>query len=1117
MLEKTAAGLEPCCLQRVLPGAASSLRSRRQLHTAFWQHGAADLELTSTWQALMHGIVASNVDPDPASPAPDHRHPALRASSFLLDFLYPSAAQPSLHRLPSLRGERLGVGKPIASFAKVSSRLYSAPAPPPVQVDQADQDGPEVAGASQTSPTTTSTDVSPDHPVHLKKFKALLAANDPVDADNLWHHYIAMDAQARRLYTSQTIVFLSKTGRLTDDWKISELFQQLNPTQWDGPTFLAGLEAEMSLQNLQMALGIFARGLESPELDQSWLVEAFDLLLAAALKMPARDLLRDLWQYRDRMAEHWDFADITNQLSRVSAVPRLSNIVMSLTKTYLANDSKLQGAEVLVKVLVRRALLSCKDRQVLTLLRISNDHLAYEEFLRNSSKSKRGRVLITEVYKVYRGLPDSHPSEAVLHATFQAYKSMISRTTKLAGAEMIWRDWHDFHDRPSRRAYQRHMALWAAHGNTDKVYAMWADYMRIYADAKVLQDDDTFTPLLQVHAVRQELPQVQQTFEDISAKFGVRPNIYCWNILLNSYAKAGDYDGAIATFEKMAELLEPDRYSYGTLMQMSASRGDLAFTVELYRRARRQRVPANDQAILNTLVEVYLHNDHFEEAEHVCARAAHRGVREPRMWNTLVHAYALRRDLASINRVLTRMTELNIPYNEFTYQELLMGLALCQQSHHALNLLAMAIKEKAFDVREEHFHTVMGAFIKTGEPDLAVRIHKLMQTCGYRESADSIVAFATSLNQWEQQTRRRIRGYSPRSMLTSALRRFYKEYGGRNAAKKPDTSPTEEAAMSAEQATPSGLLTPTKAAFQFNRLIFIFTQLKDFVRVRELIDMFRSVAYGDADASHPLPIQMLDSIIWANLSEKKYDELQETWGTMFKLAKEGSLSPEWNESLPHTKRVSPRYHYILSDGLKAMQTMYINEGDVKSLQGIIDEVVSAGFLIDSKNWNLHVQGLAQLHAYREAFQTCERWLMPNWTGWYSARMRENMRNQLPIELRRKGESPRHLRPVAHTLYHLARAYTELNKMAPWSSEVSRMMRGIEKEFPRCYRAITSMTQTGSEVEREIFGDALVTESADPAATLDQNTDEEYEDSEYESLRKKMQALHNESGSALPQQ
>ncbi|KAI1845803.1 hypothetical protein JX266_008168 [Neoarthrinium moseri] len=1108
MLEKTAATLEPSGLQRVLPIATKSFRSRRQLHTAFWQHGAADVEISNAWQALMHGVFGHSMDPalpDSSSPssasasasasASEPNYPALRASSFLLDFLYPNGAVALLRRFTPVSADRLEYRNP-SSFARVSPRLYSASAQP--EQKKAERTG---AGASPLPDTTVARSGADDlmlhsglhsEPVesrvhggetldnglgegrkHTNELRSLLAGNNPEDADKVWLLYSSLGEQDRQSCLGQTLVFLSKTGRVTDSWKISELFHQIDQSRWDGYAFVAGIEAEMNLQNVQQALGIFVKGLEDTKIEPLFLVQAFDVMLAAALKSTTMDMLHDLWQQYDNMAARWDFTGVTAQLSRVSSVANLAGIVLGLRLSL--KKTELKGITALKRLLVRRAVLHAADDQVMPLLRMTDDHLAYEEFIRSCrahSSVERRQVLITQVYKVYRSLPNSKPGHSVLHTVFTAYTAMTTPRAKFTGLEMLWGDWHTFDGQASRRAYQKFLGVYAAAGNVKKVYKLWPEYVKIHGDANVLEGDDTFAHLLQVHAVRQELPEVERVFNEIESRFRLKPNRICWNILLNAYVKAGDYEGAIATFERISNDVGADRYTFATLMQMAGERGDLGYTVDLYRRARKRGVGTHDQAILGGLVDAYCENELFHEAEDVCVRAAGRGLKEPRMWNKILRHYGLRRNLASINRILALMTDLDVPYNKHTYQELLMGLALCRQSQHALHLLAAAIKDNAFQVDEGHFHTVMGAFIKNGEGDLAVRIHRLMQQCGFGESGESLVALATAFSQWHRLPHKRRKGHSQQTLLTQALRRFYKLYGVKNV--KHESRSTEKHISSDK------LLRPETLSSNFGRLVYLFTQMKDYVKIDELTNLYRRVAYGSTNPSYPLPIQLLNSIMWAHLSEKNYDALGQTWEAMFSMAQAGSVSAEWSEDLPHTRKVSPRYRYILSDGVKTMQTMFIDQGDTLSLQQLFEAVRKEGFEIDSKNWNLHVQGLVQLHAYAEAFEACEQWLMPNWTGWKFARARENMKNAIPLDLRRKGSSPRYLRPVTHTLYYLARGYMELDKMSPWSGDARKMMQNIQRDCPRCFRAIESMTRTYSDLEHQIIGNGPLVEDVDKA-------------------------------------
>ncbi len=78
-----------------------------------------------------------------------------------------------------------------------------------------------------------------------------------------------------------------------------------------------------------------------------------------------------------------------------------------------------------------------------------------------------------------------------------------------------------------------------------------------------------------------------------------------------------------------------------------------------------------------------------------------------------------------------------------------------------------------------------------------------------------------------------------------------------------------------------------------------------------------------------------------------------------------------------------------------MQEMLFKENNALALQELIKEVHGAGFEIDSKNWNYHIQVLVQMKQYKAAFTMCEKVLMPNWTGWQTVRSKEAMRTPFP--------------------------------------------------------------------------------------------------------------------------
>ncbi|KAI0449186.1 hypothetical protein F5B21DRAFT_495116 [Xylaria acuta] len=1095
MLERTAACLEPCGL-RVLPPNKNPLRSTRQLHTAFWQHGAANIELTTAWHALMHGTL------DSASALADHaRSPSLSASAFLLDFLYPTGAVALMRRRSPISPDRPDRLRFRSRPSHVSPRLYnsSLPRQQPQSASSAAKEQADAARGNHDVEDDIQGYVSPssaeysdresptllDSQAHAAAIENILMRKDLDEADTLWRHYKSLDDRSQHAYFSRVLAFLSRTGRVSDSWKISELFHKFEEPSWDHDMFVAGVSAEINLQNHSRALSIFELGLQSVVLDNTALVDALDLLLASAFRSSTTDFLERIWKLYPEMAARWDFngiiADLKHSAS-VSGIAEKALIFPEYIKGRLSdpssNEADREALRTLEKILVRKALVSCEDAQVVPLLLITKDPFAFEEYLRSAEKRGK-RQASADIYAIYRELPGCSPSHAALHCVFKGYTEMsASVARKIAGVELLWDDWHKFHSVPSRRAYQKHLGFHAARGNKERVYSLWAEYVERFRDDPCVNifDDkegsDTFAHLLQVHAVNAEPEEAQRIFNDMTNKFKIQPSIHDWNILLNAYVKADDYDGAIGTFDSLCGATKPDRYSYGTLMQMAGSRGDLSFTVDLYRRARNSRVFAND-AMLSSLIDAYCQNDLFKEAEDVCTRAASKGIIATRLWNKLLYYNALRRDLASINKILNAMAEKGIPYNRFTYQQLLLGLAICRQSQHALHLLTVALKENVFEVTPTHFQIVMGALLRTGEPVLIRRLCLLMNENKIPITEDVVFRLSQALGQWKDLPPRQRGQRTKQQWLGGALRSFFQIYGHRTGTNMSSKAPSSSKPVRLRELLRSG-----REVYQFSTMMNVFAQLNDSVRVNELVDLYRYVFQGTSNNEGVLPLSMLNAVMLLGLQDQRYDRVRSTWRLLFDNAKMEARSADFNADLSYNNKISPKYRYALSGGLRVMQEMLFKEGNVSGLRDLMKGVLDAGFEVDSKNWNYHVQVLVQMQQYKVAFAVCEKVLMPNWTGWYTARTKEAMRNALPLDTRRKGSSPRYLRPTATTLYRLAQAYLELNKQGPWSRDAAATLHEVESECVQVTRAIKSMIRVYSNLEDEIFGSSEFTDTVD---------------------------------------
>ncbi|KAI1383139.1 uncharacterized protein F4822DRAFT_422263 [Hypoxylon trugodes] len=1120
MLEKTAASLEPCGFQRVVPGATQSLRSTRQLHNTFWQHGAAGLELTATWQALMHGTLDI-----PSSASNQTQSSTLNASTFLLDFLYPRGAialgrrltrtnlassscsnslvhrqrfekpSPCLYASSSSRRKKQADNKTtnVASGQKSHKHSSSnatggsgATDLEDVDVKETDKisntvrEDPakavdtqihEIPGGSNTTVNGSNHSTTDGH--HSVTLKILLNSTSD-DPEDVWYHYTELDESSQAVHIHQVLVYLAQSGRISDSWKISELFHKLPSSQWTNQVFVAGVTAEINLQNVERALEVFVKGLEYGYLDELFLVDALDLILASALRSSTPESLKRLWKHYPAMAARWDFAGITSQLKQVALVPGLATKALEFETRERVELEDPEGGELgrealdaLQRILVRRALPSCADDLVIPLLDLTKDSYAFEEFLCGTT-SRGKQNLAIEVYAAYRDLPGSRPSHDVLHEMFQAYKRLRApMSLKYDGLQEVWNDWYNFHGIPPHKAFQKHLSFYAARGDVGRVYELWIGLMEQHRDnpyVSQFQADDIFAHLLQVHAVQGEFAEAQRIFDDIRWKFRIEPTTYCWNILLNAYVKAGDYEGAISVFEGIVAVGKSDAYSFGTMMQMAGDRGDLGLATDIYRQSRRNQIPASS-AIFGSLIDAYCRNDHPKAAEDLCLNAVKKGIFETRIWNNLLSYHATRRDLGNINRILDVMAEKGVPYDSFTYLQLLRGLALCRQSSHALSLLAVALKDKVFEATAEHFHIVMSALLITGEPGPVRRLHKLMQDEGFPTSSHSLFRLTQALAQWKKFAPQLRSRATATEWVGKAFRSFTNIYGleDRNVLKR--LSPPLPRPSSAGELLGQGI-----EKYHFSTMVEMLTQLKDFFRARELADLYVYLFKGRQESDNVLPVRMLNSVMLANLYEKKYDEVSETWNVLFETAKKESKSADYTEGLPHTPKVSARYRYVLSDGLAVMQKMLLIKGDANGLISLVREIREAGFEIDSKNWNYYVQVLVKMKKFEESFRTCEKMLMPNWTGWYVARARETLQGNLSLDARRMGSTPRHLRPIATTLYHLARGYMELDRVSPFSADAAKQKGSIERHCVQVVRAIKSMSRVYSNLENQILGE-----------------------------------------------
>ncbi|KXX79790.1 Protein Rf1, mitochondrial [Madurella mycetomatis] len=735
------------------------------------------------------------------------------------------------------------------------------------------------------------------------------------------------------------------------------------------------------------------------------------------------------------------------------SLARVENFTAKVKQLYeaVANDRgsvahRIGQIDTFLCHLARHSLDLFRPSDAVFILDRAKDPQAYERYIILTMEAGRKR-LAGELYWKYRALPGVRVADFVLRAMIEVFHPHNVR-----GMEQVLGDWYRGYNCLDERAYRKFMTFYSGRGDVKSIIRLAEEHAK-HHNSRVGEDPKFTVTLMNAHAVKGDSEGARRVMEGAVEKTGVPPDSVMWNVLLNAYTKAGDYEGAVKLFLRICREHEPDATTFGTIMGMAAWRGDLQYTLELFQVAKDRNVHPSVNMI-RALVLAYCQNDRYAEAEKLCLDI----TKERKisgdytlLWNTLLNHNAKRRDLTTVNRLLEFMSAQGVTYNQDTYSHLLLALLYCRQSHHAMHLLRVAHRERVFDPTPDHFILLMATFIKSGEPHMALRTNKLMAKLNFPESARRMTKVIDALSRWQELPSSKRHGRDGQHFLQRILKEFYK------AMERVDGGSPDSA---------------HSVVNLYSKMLFILTQMREHATVQQLIQLHNS-RYPARSSPQDIPIKLLHNIMLADFFEKKFDRVKETWRIVVQRTakRSGTAAALLNRDPEAASRpVAYAMRFRLGDPLKTMQRLHLEEGDAAGLMATVGEIRGLGFELDSKNWNYYVQALARLKEWREAFTTCESVLMPQWAGWYRVRVKmEKSKNRLPLELRRLGSNPDRPRPIAHTLIILAKEYMDLEQMRLWSHEAAREFEFITSRCPKTVRAVTTMVRSGSEFEARIFG------------------------------------------------
>ncbi|KAK1998745.1 pentatricopeptide repeat domain-containing protein [Colletotrichum falcatum] len=1069
MLERTAATLESCTSLHALPFASRSLRSRRKLHTGFWQHGAAAIDISSSMVAIQ-----SNSDSLPAPKSPTSPPETLAASTFLLDFLYPSGSITFLRKLaPGLpEHHQLSIrrlprrSRPFTS-STVASPLHNHDSQPighsqatSASVTKEHQEfGHEIIGQEEEEQEEEEDATESLHDTHSGPsyagagsrpdlMRELMAERNTEYFSSIWQLYSQLEPRLQPELRPEVILYLHRSSDVSDARRVSILFSEIDATQWTPRILTSAVTAYLRLGFQTEAVSLYNKGLSA-----KGMAGGLDQLLQYAFRDADWDKVKDIWvSYRASDA----YCDSDVKRLRLSSVPNLGKAIIAFAR-FLKVSRMDEDVAQMLGVLLRQAAevalqRPCEPEEALPLLQIVDSADMYVTYFRGAWQRGQ-RDHLPDIYRVYRKLAHGAIPYGILHCMLD-----IFIPDDVLGLEQVYEDFHRADSSGlDRHAFKKYSTFYASRGDIKSLERLADAYPSKYKYGIA----DFLNNMMNAYATLGDYDGARRIFDELRYKHRKKMTVKSWNLLLKSCLQGAGYDRARLVFEDLCYHVQPNTVTFTTIMSLAASKGDLEFTLELLQQAQKREIEI-DVKLLQTVVRAYCLNNRFGEALATCMDAKDKKVPgdHSKLWNTLLHRHSDRREFDQVCGMIALMERENIRITPETRHLLLKALLNCKQAHPAYKVLHSLVRNEPSTTGQEHFTSVLEGGLRLRQLRWAKKLDRMVRHTRLPRSVDFRLAQARALMKDEIFSKIRL---SSKADAAEQLMEYI-----RGLANDVKTIQTNTASGKNSHDSAKGADSLFRLRQLLIKAMLLFARYRHFDSVRELREMQASLDQEGVILGPKNPsIDMLHTLMRENAHEKKYDAVRDNWELIWQKASEYA-----QPALPRSdgpRVVLPRYRYILSNPFETLQETLLELDDPKSLKTTLDQLLDAGFLLDSRRMNHACQALSVMGFWLDACKLCERYLMPNWTGWQVNRINNGLKANIPLGKRRLGSAPQWLRPTSYTLIILAKEYADLKGMAAWSSGAVEKARVLQEECPALLSALRSLPYTGIGIERVVFG------------------------------------------------
>ena len=973
-------------------------RTRRYLHSAFWSHGAGNIDLPAWWKFLLQAHEPSSA----VFPRKEIKSTTKRVAAGLheifLHFLYPIQTHALIQHLNhATRSHRQA-----AQLAKQGSRKYTS-----IAEDLLAGNTGAVNDERQEEDAPGDLALQPNAEALNRTAEKILEQNEqPRSKDKLWR--LQQDAfeasQPLKRETLRRIFYLlSASNRKVDlerSLALFETFESRSPL-----LFQRAVRAALGLGDVDTAIDIHLEATASnpgssdigtPDImnyaieNEQWRLAIDTWYRLWQSKFIYYSLQRDLWKKVDRLpfqqllVKTERATDFALSVARSAgdgpsheAVNAACDFALAMaersfevrgipfsTTQYLRLLEKLTSlpkSSTMVRVQALGQLMSLEDR---------------EDFQIKLARSERAfLVAAIEVYRELRRDPEFSPSESLLRQMFRGLSQLKSHS----GMLMMLEDWKRYIPAKfSASDYTTMTRLLAGSGQVEGLEQALSSFAHDYPAGEISEHIQTkiLNYSLWVHQKCGDARAVLRRFEELQDQHSFVPNTVSYNLVIMTFTRIGDVESAMSWFKSLKDNgLLPNLHTFSSLMSMHAKRGDVDAVQEIWQESENSNIKP-DISMIDALVVVHVKDERYKEAEDLVERALKMDLEGPRthMWNILLNAYALRADLKKVSALHERMRRAEVPEDSWTYAALLSSLCVSGNVKSAWKVLTNVMPRLGISRTALHYAVIMGGHLRN-------KNYKLVFLC-YKNMLDKKIVPDASIHNLL------LRAAARSDMKDSKLQRTEETdfTRARNVLDQTLQSldPGELAAAGPRKFVGATPVDQALTSSSYGYMAFLYGKNASFTEVTQLYDEYIATARktGREDVEDSPPMMMLSALLTAHRKAGNDEEVDRCWSLA--LEKLEKMSRRSNASLDKPGWVLPSCRYLVNPPLREYMAHLSDRDRIDDMTNVIKDLRWAGYELHSPKWNDYVHYLAKSykpqHRYL-AFEICERELMQNWPGW----------------------------------------------------------------------------------------------------------------------------------------